>query len=46
MKRVELAAYRLELLGELSKVHDVFHVFMLRKYIYDPSHVLQAQPIE
>ncbi|KAL6186072.1 hypothetical protein ACLB2K_042194 [Fragaria x ananassa] len=32
--------------GKLSpRIHNVFHVSMLRKYIADPSHVLQEQPI-
>ena len=39
--RVGLVAYRLDLPPELSKVHNVFHVSMLRKYIPDPSHVLR-----
>ncbi|KAL6139016.1 hypothetical protein ACLB2K_064294 [Fragaria x ananassa] len=26
-------------------IHNVFHVSMLRKYIADPSHVLEKQPI-
>ena len=39
-------AYRLGLPTELSKVHNVFHVSMLRKYIPDPSHVLRDQPVE
>ena len=33
-------AYRLALPPSLSGVHDVFHVSMLKKYIIDPSHVL------
>ena len=45
-KRVGPAAYRLELLIELARIHDVFYVSMLRKYIPDPSHVLQMQPVE
>ncbi|KAK9204604.1 hypothetical protein WN943_014866 [Citrus x changshan-huyou] len=32
-------AYRLALPTELSRIHNVFHVSMLRKYIDDPSHV-------
>ena len=44
--RVGLVAYRLDLPPELSKVHNVFHVSMLRKYIPDPSHVLRDQPVE
>ena len=39
-------AYRLELPSELSRIHNVFHVSILRKYIPDPSHVLEALPIE
>ena len=39
-------AYRLELPKDLERIHDVFHVFMLRKYIADPSHVLETPPIE
>ena len=44
--RVGQVAYRLDLPPELSKVHNVFHVSMLRKYIPDPSHVLRDQAVE
>ena len=44
--RVGPVAYRPYLPPELSKVHNVFHVSMLRKYIPDPSHVLRDQPVE
>ena len=30
----------------MERIHDVFHVSMLRKYIFDPSHVLEAPFIE
>ena len=46
ISRVGPVAYRLDLPSELSKVHNVFHVSMLRKYIPDPSHVLKDQPVE
>ena len=39
-------AYRLVLPPELSRIHLVFHVSILRKYIADPSHVLQLQAVE
>ena len=42
---VGTVAYRLDLPPELSKVHNVFHVSMLLKYIPDPSHVLRDQPV-
>ena len=35
-------AYRLDLLKELSRVYNVFHISMLRKYISDPPHVLET----
>ncbi|XP_068344093.1 uncharacterized protein [Pyrus communis] len=45
-ERVSEVAYRLELPSELAKVHNVFHVFMLRHYVADPSHVIPPQPSE
>ncbi|KAJ9189065.1 hypothetical protein P3X46_000398 [Hevea brasiliensis] len=44
--RVGAVAYQLELPPNLSHVHPVFHISMLRKYIPDPSHVLQPDVIE
>ena len=40
IERVREVAYRLALPPQLSGIHDVFHIFMLRKYEPDPSHVL------
>ena len=44
--RIGLVAYRLDLSEELARVHNVFHISMLRKYISDLSHVLEAPEIE
>ena len=44
--RIGPMAYRLDLPEELARVHNVFHISMLRKYISDPSHVLEAPEIE
>ncbi|KAK8511749.1 hypothetical protein V6N12_000792 [Hibiscus sabdariffa] len=44
--RVGPVAYRLLLPPELEKIHDVFHVSMLRKYRSDPSHVMPVEEIE
>ena len=41
-----MVAHRLALPPDMSQVHPVFHVSMLRKYISDPSHVLQPQSVE
>ena len=38
--RVGEVAFRLVLPPELSRIHLVFHVSMLKKYITDPSNVL------
>ncbi|KAL5563445.1 hypothetical protein UlMin_033192 [Ulmus minor] len=46
LERIGKVAYRLALPPELSSVHNVFHVSMLRKYILDPSHVLEYELIE
>ncbi|CAN6711615.1 unnamed protein product [Malus baccata var. baccata] len=45
-ERVGEVAYRLELPPKLSKVHNVFHISMLRHYVSDPSHVIPPQPLE
>ena len=46
VERIGKVAYRLRLPPELARIHDVFHVSMLRKYIADPSHVFRDQPVE
>ena len=45
IERVGSLAYRLALPSEMSRIHNVFHVSILRKYIVDHSHVLEEQPI-
>ncbi|KAA3455259.1 DNA/RNA polymerases superfamily protein [Gossypium australe] len=46
VERVELVAYRLALPPELQKIHEVFHVSMLRRYRSDHSHVISTEDIE
>ncbi|KAL4016708.1 hypothetical protein IC575_024365 [Cucumis melo] len=46
LERIDPVAYRLALPPSLSTVHDVFHVSMLRKYVLDPSHVVDYEPLE
>ena len=40
LERVGTVAYQLALSPNLSGVHVVFHVSMLRKYTPDPTHVV------
>ncbi|KAL0291382.1 UNVERIFIED_CONTAM: Transposon Ty3-G Gag-Pol polyprotein [Sesamum angustifolium] len=46
LERVGPLAYRLALAAELSQIHDVFHVSLLRRYRSDPSHILCEPKIE
>jgi len=46
IQRIGEVAYRLELPAELQRIHNVFHVSQLRKYIPDPSHVIEPDPIQ
>ena len=40
LERVGTVAYRLDLPPNMSGVHEVFHVSMLRKYTPDPAHAV------
>ena len=40
LERVGTVAYRLALPSNLASVHAVFHIFMLRKYTLDLTHVM------
>ena len=46
IEKVGPVAYRLALPPDLEKIHNVFHVSMLRRYRSDPSHVVFAETIE
>ncbi|XP_070046789.1 uncharacterized protein [Nicotiana tomentosiformis] len=45
-QRIVQVAYRLELPPEMSLVHPVFHVSMLKKVVRDPSLIVQNETIE
>ncbi|KZV53932.1 hypothetical protein F511_04523 [Dorcoceras hygrometricum] len=42
VEKIGPLAYRLLLPPDMSSLHDVFNVSMLRKYEPDPSHVLRT----
>ena len=46
LDRMGTVAYRLTLSPSMTGVHEVFHIFMLRKYIPDPAHVVDWGHIE
>ncbi|KAL0540033.1 hypothetical protein IC582_024261 [Cucumis melo] len=46
LEHIGPVAYRLALPLAFSAVHDVFHVFMLRKYVADPTHVVDFEPLQ
>ena len=46
IEKIGPLAYKLALPPELAKIHDVFHVSMLRCYRSDPSHVLKDSEVE
>ena len=45
-KKMGLVAYKLAFPPDLEKIHNVFHVSMLRRYRSDPSHVVSSETIE
>ncbi|KAK8990065.1 hypothetical protein V6N11_008582 [Hibiscus sabdariffa] len=46
LEKVGPVAYRLALPPEFDKIHNFFHVTMLRRYRSDPSHVLEPKEVE
>ena len=46
IEKVGPGAYHLALPPDLEKIHNVFHVSMLRRYRSDPSHVVSSETIE
>ena len=46
IERIGPVAYRLALSPELDRIHNVFHVSMLRRYRSDPSQVISPTEVE
>ena len=46
IEKVALVAYHLALPVELEKIHNVFYISILRRYISDPSHIVSSETIE
>nr|KYP39238.1 hypothetical protein KK1_039483 [Cajanus cajan] len=46
LKRIGEVAYQIALPPSLSNLHNVFHVSQLRKYVHDPSHIIESDNIQ
>jgi len=46
LQKVGSVAYQLALPPSLQSIHDVFHVYRLRKYVPDPDHVIRYEPLQ
>ena len=46
LRRVGNVAYRLALPPKLEMIHKVFHISVLKKYISNPTQILESQRVE
>ena len=46
LKRIRELAYMLGLPSELSQLHNVFHICILRKYMLKSSYVIRPEQVE
>ncbi|KAL0546263.1 hypothetical protein IC582_016169 [Cucumis melo] len=46
LEQIGPVAYHLALPPSFSAVHDVFHVSMLKRYVADPTHVVDFEPLK
>lgn len=45
LEKIGEVAYRISLPPTLTNLHDVLHVYLLRKYISYPSHMVQVDDV-
>jgi len=45
-RRIGPVAYEIALPPQLANLHPVFHVSQLRKYVFNPSHVLEVEDVQ
>ena len=46
LERVGTLTYKVALSPSLSKIYNVFNISTLRKYIFNPSHTVELEPIQ
>jgi len=44
-RRIRPVAYEIALPPQSANLHPMFHMSQLRKYVFDPAHVLEAENI-
>ena len=46
LRRIGPVAYQIALPPSLSNLHTVFHVSQLRRYVHDPSHIIESDIVQ
>ncbi|XP_043699952.1 uncharacterized protein LOC122650617 [Telopea speciosissima] len=46
LERIDNLAYRMALPPSMKNIHNTFHISMLKKYVHDPSHTLNYEPLD
>ena len=46
LRRIGPVAYEIALPPQLANLHPVYHVSQLRKYVFDPSHMLEVEDVQ
>ena len=46
LDKIGEVAYRFALPSALARVHNVFHIFMMRRYVVDPNHAVRFKLLQ
>ena len=45
LEKIDTLAYQITLPPRLKRIHNVFHVSTLSKYMHDPSQIMELEPL-